>query len=115
LILIFSVNTNHESVAYRSFSPSKFEARGARKVTTGIELFSPRLLRQPSRPSIIALDGTATHLDAGNSCQASGTTGRVTLDPMVTIRWIGTIRSRVGYLLIGSTGPTLAKVWALRA
>jgi hypothetical protein len=32
--LIFSVNTNHESVAYRSFSPSKFEARGARKVTT---------------------------------------------------------------------------------
>ena len=38
LILIFSVNTNHESVAYRSFSPSKFEARGARKVTTGIKL-----------------------------------------------------------------------------
>ena len=36
LILIFSVNTNHESVAYRSFSPSEFEARGARKVTTGI-------------------------------------------------------------------------------
>jgi hypothetical protein len=36
LILIFSVNTNHESVAYRSFSPSKYEARGARKVTTGI-------------------------------------------------------------------------------
>jgi len=33
LILIFSVNTNHESVAYRSFSPSEFEARGARKVT----------------------------------------------------------------------------------
>jgi hypothetical protein len=31
------VNTNHESVAYRSFSPSKFEARGARKVTTGID------------------------------------------------------------------------------
>lgn len=38
LILIFSVNTNHESVAYRSFSPSKFEARGARKVTTGMEV-----------------------------------------------------------------------------
>ena len=37
LILIFSVNTNHESVAYRSFRPSKFEARGARKVTTGME------------------------------------------------------------------------------
>src|SRR5271156_1051671 len=39
LILIFSVNTNHESVAYRSFSPSKFEARGARKVTTGIRFY----------------------------------------------------------------------------
>jgi Zinc-binding loop region of homing endonuclease len=39
LILIFSVNTNHESVAYRSFSPSKCEARGARKVTTGISTF----------------------------------------------------------------------------
>ncbi len=36
LILIFSVNTNHESVAYRSFRSSEFEARGARKVTTGI-------------------------------------------------------------------------------
>jgi hypothetical protein len=30
------VNTNYKSVAYRSFSPSKFKARGARKVTTGI-------------------------------------------------------------------------------
>ncbi|KAI9070475.1 hypothetical protein K1719_047562 [Acacia pycnantha] len=29
-------NTNRESVAYRSFSPSEFEARGVRKVTTGI-------------------------------------------------------------------------------
>jgi hypothetical protein len=36
LILIFSVNTNHESVAYRSFRLSKYETRGARKVTTGI-------------------------------------------------------------------------------
>ena len=34
------MNTNHESVAYRSFSPSKFEARGARKVTTGISQLS---------------------------------------------------------------------------
>ena len=42
LILIFSVNTNHESVAYRSFSPSEFEARGARKVTTG-EAASPTI------------------------------------------------------------------------
>jgi hypothetical protein len=37
LILIFSVNTNHESVAYRSFSPSEFEARGARKVELAFE------------------------------------------------------------------------------
>ena len=36
LILIFSTNTNHESVAYRSFILSEFEARGVRKVTTGI-------------------------------------------------------------------------------
>ena len=35
----FSVNTNHESVAYRSFSPSEFEARGARKVTTGMNCY----------------------------------------------------------------------------
>jgi hypothetical protein len=35
------VNTNHESVAYRSFSPSEFEARGARKVTTGINTIVP--------------------------------------------------------------------------
>ena len=42
LILIFSVNTNHESVAYRSFSPSKFEARGARKVTTGMAVVPRR-------------------------------------------------------------------------
>ena len=42
LILIFSVNTNHESVAYRSFSPSKFEARGASKVTTGMGELSYR-------------------------------------------------------------------------
>ncbi|CAN6989818.1 unnamed protein product [Brassica rapa subsp. trilocularis] len=31
-----STNTNRESVAYRSFRPSEFEARGVRKVTTGI-------------------------------------------------------------------------------
>ncbi|KAG4958342.1 hypothetical protein JHK87_034975 [Glycine soja] len=36
LILISSTNTNRESVAYRSFSPSEFEARGVRKVTTWI-------------------------------------------------------------------------------
>ena len=48
MILIFSVNTNHESVAYRSFSPSKFEARGARKVTTGIN-HSPRRCRDKHR------------------------------------------------------------------
>jgi hypothetical protein len=36
LILIFSMNTNRESVAYRSFKSLKFRARGVRKVTTGI-------------------------------------------------------------------------------
>ncbi|QCD94097.1 hypothetical protein DEO72_LG5g2176 [Vigna unguiculata] len=33
---IVNTNTNRESMAYRSFSPSKFEARGVRKVTIGI-------------------------------------------------------------------------------
>ncbi len=51
LILIFSVNTNHESVAYRSFSPSGFEARGARKVTTGINYSYTGPVREPQRPS----------------------------------------------------------------
>jgi hypothetical protein len=41
--LIFSVNTNHESVAYRSFSPSEFEARGARKVSWNWLAFKSRL------------------------------------------------------------------------
>lgn len=89
LILIFSVNTNHESVAYRSFSPSTFEARGARKVTTGIEVrcnvqdgercssdYSALLQSQarsnqprssPSSPPQHLGRRGATHLDAGNS------------------------------------------------
>ena len=36
LILIFSTNTNCESMAYRSFRSEKCSARGVRKVTTGI-------------------------------------------------------------------------------
>ena len=35
-ILIFSKNTNCESMAYRSFNFSNYEIRGVRKVTTGI-------------------------------------------------------------------------------
>jgi hypothetical protein len=33
LILIFSTNTNCESMAYRSFRPAGLAARGVRKVT----------------------------------------------------------------------------------
>jgi hypothetical protein len=33
LILAFSTSTNCESMAYRSFSLSEFDARGVRKVT----------------------------------------------------------------------------------
>ncbi|CAN7088033.1 unnamed protein product [Brassica rapa subsp. narinosa] len=41
-----STNTNRESVAYRSFRPSEFEARGVRKVTTGITgLWQPSVHR----------------------------------------------------------------------
>jgi hypothetical protein len=36
LILTFSMSTNREIVAYRSFSALEFRARGVRKVTTGI-------------------------------------------------------------------------------
>ena len=35
------MNTNHERLAYRPFSPSVFEARGAKRVTTGKSLHSP--------------------------------------------------------------------------
>ena len=36
LILIFSTNTNCESMAYRSFRFEEYRARGVRKVTTGM-------------------------------------------------------------------------------
>ncbi|KAF1856268.1 hypothetical protein Lal_00048572 [Lupinus albus] len=58
---IVSTNTNRESVAYRSFSPSEFEARGVRKVTTGItglwqpSVHSDRAMRVPvavCRPAV---------------------------------------------------------------
>ena len=38
MILIFSVNTNHENVIYRFFSFSKFETRNARKIITEIDI-----------------------------------------------------------------------------
>ena len=39
LILIFSTNTNRESMAYRSFRSEEYSARGVRKVTTGTTFF----------------------------------------------------------------------------
>ena len=36
LIRLFSTSTNRETVALRSFCLSEFDARGVRKVTTGI-------------------------------------------------------------------------------
>ena len=39
LILIFSTNTNCESMAYRSFRSEEYSARGVRKVTTGITVY----------------------------------------------------------------------------
>ena len=38
MILIFSVNTNHENVIYRFFSFSKFETRDVRKIITEIDI-----------------------------------------------------------------------------
>ena len=86
LILIFSVNTNHESVAYRSFSPSKFEARGARKVTTGIDIpvvpftswgVSPALHLVPGMP-LLAIRGrpaTGRRPNARKDADLSGVFG----------------------------------------
>ena len=39
LILIFSTNTNCESMAYRSSRSEEYSARGVRKVTTGITVY----------------------------------------------------------------------------
>ncbi|CAG8781128.1 10736_t:CDS:2, partial [Acaulospora colombiana] len=60
-------------VAYRSFSPSEFEARGARKVTTGMNTI------QTSQALYAAESKTrrATHLDAGKSRQDSSTRARI--------------------------------------
>ena len=41
LILISSTNTNRESVAYRSFRSSEFEARGVRKVIPVVTFLAP--------------------------------------------------------------------------
>ena len=61
MILIFSVNTNHESVAYRSFSPSKFEARGARKVTTGMSVVPRQAAgRKDQRSKSVRITGSAS-------------------------------------------------------
>jgi len=35
IILIFSMNTDRESVAHRSFGTWEFQARGVRKIATG--------------------------------------------------------------------------------
>src|SRR5881628_1282188 len=79
LILIFSVNTNHESVAYRSFSPSKFEARGARKVTTGINVNLVKLMSQALVGNVSLVRSTPLHAGVdsyGNSCQVESWLGK---------------------------------------
>ena len=42
LILLFSTNTNCESMAFRSFRSEEYSARGVRKVTTGITCYERR-------------------------------------------------------------------------
>ena len=49
LILLFSMNTKSEDMAYRSFRSEKYSARGVRKNTTGTTG-----LWQPSVPSDVA-------------------------------------------------------------
>src|SRR3569833_4772338 len=81
LILIFSTNTNCESIAYRSFSLSGFEARGVRKVTTGITG-----LWQPSVHSDVAF----CSFDVGSSyhCEAEFTK-RWIVHPLIgNVSWV---------------------------
>src|SRR6185437_6345897 len=81
LILISSTNTNRESVAYRSFRPSEFEARGVRKVTTGITG-----LWQPSVHSGVAFGS----FDVGSSyhCEAEFTKCWIVHPPIGNVSWV---------------------------
>ena len=56
LVLIFSTNTNCESMAYRSSRSEEYSARGVRKVTTGITgLWQPSVHSDLFDPSMSAL------------------------------------------------------------
>src|SRR3954462_8503524 len=93
LILICSVNTNHESVAYRSFSPSTFEARGARKVTTGITG-----LWRPSVHSDVAF----LSFDVGSSYHTEAEFGkRWIVHPLIgNVSWDETVVRQVSFTLL---------------
>ena len=82
LILIFSTNTNCESMAYRSFRPSGFEARGVRKVTT-CGSFTARCATEASRhhltPSLGVVSGNALKLRESPKAEAT--------KPLEPIEW----------------------------
>lgn len=81
LILIFSMNTNCESMAYRSFNFSIHEIRGVRKVTTGITG-----LWQPSEHSDVAF----WSFDVGSSyhCEAKFTMCRIVHPLIGNVSWV---------------------------
>ena len=58
MILIFSADTNCESVAYRSFGSEEYSARGVRKVTKGITFdeWKLSLLLNCRSPSLVHRD-----------------------------------------------------------
>jgi len=67
LILSFSMGTNWETMAYRSFMSPEFGARGVRKVTTGITG-----LWQPSVQSDVAF----WSFDVGSSHHSVAASGK---------------------------------------
>ena len=81
LILISSTNTNRESMAYQSFRPLEFEARGVKKVTTGING-----LWQPSVHSNVAF----LSFDVGSSyhCEAEFTKCWIVHPPIGNMSWV---------------------------
>ena len=119
LILIFSTNTNCESMAYRSFSPSGFEARGVRKVTTGINyqlvpVGQPLSWCGSSLGRLVSVLAVVTGIlrrhtwmlghparPAIPSVPRQHLGVKATRDSRVITRWIGTISRRQGSSHVG--------------
>ena len=94
------MNTNHESVAYRSFSPSKFEARGARKVISGDFLISATV------KALTKISLTRAHIFRVLAVYLGGYQ-QLLESSQITQRWVSYMRrsNMIGYVL------NRAKIW----